>query len=118
MPTLDEQLLATIDQAATGTLHRCHRALVAETLRHGSSAEEWLSLACDIAADALRRGSLHDEPPLVVECAQEAGRWIAIAIELVVHKPTEAPEALTDALGRLLVVCVFVDAARSHGARE
>jgi hypothetical protein len=50
--------------------------------------------------------------------AQEAGRWIAIAIELVAHKPTEAPEALTDALGRRLVVCVFVDAARSHGARE
>ena len=115
---LDDQLLATIDQAATGTLHRCHLALVAESRRHGHSAEEWLALIHDIAADALRRGSLHDEPPLVVECAQEAGRWIAIAIELTVHKPAEAPEALTDALGRLLVVCAFLDAARNHGTRE
>ena len=115
---LDDQLLATIDQAATGTLHRCHLALVAESRRHGHSAEEWLPLTCEIAADALRRGSLHDEPPLVVECAQEAGRWLAIAIELAAHKPAEAPETLTDALGRLLVVCAFVDAARSHGTRE
>jgi hypothetical protein len=40
-----------------------------------------------------------------------AGRWLAIAIELVVHKPAEAPEALTDALtdalGRLLVAARF-----------
>ena len=77
-----------------------------------------MALIHDIAADALRRGSLHDEPPLVVECAQEAGRWVAIAIELTVHKPAEAPEALTDALGRLLVVCAFLDAARNHGTRE
>jgi hypothetical protein len=116
--TLDDQLLETIDQAATGALHRCDRALAAESLRHGNSAQDWLALTYDIAADALKRGSLRDEPPLVVECAQEAGRWAAIAVELAVLKPAEAPEALTDTLGRLLVVCAFVDAARSHRARE
>jgi len=51
-----EELVATIDVTATGSLHRCHLALQSAGASRGYDADEWLPLAYEQAADWL-------EPP-------------------------------------------------------
>ena len=49
--------------------------------------------------------------------AQEAVHWLAGAVINLDQDSAETPATLADALGRLLIVCLFVDAARDHGGQ-
>ena len=109
---LADELLSTVDQTAAGSLRRCHLAL--DTTGHeagADTAEEWLPYICDEAAQHLRALSPTADPPSVIEHAQEAGRYTAIAIGLLDGDAARAPEAISDCLAHLLTVCVFADAA-------
>jgi hypothetical protein len=113
---LAEELLATVDQSATGSLRRCHLALDADGRDRGYAADEWLPVIYDVAHDALRRASVTDDPPAVVHLSQEASRWVAVAIDALDQNDSTVTDSLADALGRLLVVCMFADAALTHSA--
>lgn len=107
---LADELLSTVDQTAAGSLHRCHLALDA-TSHDADTAAEWLPYICEEAAQHLRALSPTADPPSVIEHAQEAGRYTAIAIGLLDGDAARAPEAISDCLAHLLTVCVFADAA-------
>jgi hypothetical protein len=47
----------------------------------------------------------------VVQHAQEAGRYTAIALGALDRDAAMAPEAISDCLAHLLTVCVFTDVA-------
>ena len=113
---LADELLSTIDQTAAGSLRRCHIALGATGPDAGAdTAEEWLPYICDEAAHHLRALSPTADPPSLIEHAQEAGRYTAIAIGLLDGDASMAPETISDCLARLLTVCVFADAATEAG---
>jgi hypothetical protein len=114
---LDDELLATIAIAAAGSLCRCQFALDADALARSYSPEDSLPLVYDLAGDALQRVSLADEPPSIVDHSQQAGRWVAIAIEALDRDASAASEAIIDSLGHLLVVCVFTALAQCSRAR-
>ena len=97
---------------AAGSLHRCHLALDASGQDVGTdTAEEWLPYIYDEAAHHLRALSPIADPPSLVQHAQEAGRYTAIAIGELDRDARMAPEAISDCLAHLLTVCVFADAA-------
>ena len=106
-----EQLIATIDAAATGSLHRCHLALQGDGRSRGYDADEWLPLAYEQAADWLEHASPAADPPPAIDHAQQAGRFAALAIGSLDRDAPSVPEAITDCLAHLLFTCVFVDAA-------
>ncbi len=109
---LADELLSTIDVTAAGSLHRCHLALDASGQDVGTdTAEEWLPYIYDEAAHHLRALSPIADPPSLVQHAQEAGRYTAIAIGELDRDARMAPEAISDCLAHLLTVCVFADAA-------
>jgi hypothetical protein len=110
--TVADELLSTLDQTATGSLHRCHLALAA--CGHDTSTDggkQWLPYIYDEAAHHLHALSHTARPPSLIHHAQEAGRYTAIAIGHLDRDTTRAPEAISDALGHLLTVSVFADAA-------
>jgi hypothetical protein len=109
-PVADE-LHSTLDLSAAGSLHRCHLALEADGNSRGYEAEDWLPLVYDQAVHALLDASPTADPPSVVDHAQEAGRWAALAIGSLDQDAPNAPEAISDCLTHLLVVCVFADTA-------
>jgi hypothetical protein len=109
---LAAELLDTADANAADALHRCHGALELDGLAHGYTAEEWLPVIYDGAAPLLESSQLEQEPPSLVRQTQEAVRWLSSSIACLDQDSREAPAALTDTLARLLVVCVFADAAR------
>ena len=109
-PVADD-LLSTLDLTAAGSLHRCHLALEADGNSRDYQAEDWLPLVYDQAAHALLDASPTADPPSLVEHAQEAGRWAALAIGSLDRNAPTAPEAISDCLTHLLVVCVFADTA-------
>jgi hypothetical protein len=76
-----DELQSTLDITAAGSLHRCHLALELDARRHGYTVEEWLPVPYAVAASELKDAGLDREPPSVVEHAQQAGRWTAIAID-------------------------------------
>jgi len=106
-----EELIATIDATATGALHRCHLALRSDGESRGYDADEWLPLAYEQAADWLQHASPATDPPSVIEHAQQAGRFAALAIGSLDRDAPTVPEAITDCLAHLLFTCVFADAA-------
>jgi hypothetical protein len=109
---LHDELLSTIDQTAVGSLRRCHLAL--ETAGHDAGADtagEWLPYIYDEASHHLATLSPTADPPSLIQHAQEAGRYTAIAIGLLDHDAALAPEAISDCLAHLLTVCVFADRA-------
>jgi len=113
---LANELLSTVEQTAAGSLHRCHLALAAcADDAAADTAEEWMPHICDEAAHHLRELSTTTDPPSLIQHAQEAGRYTAIAIGLLDHDAAKAPEAISDCLGHLLTVCVFADAATEGG---
>ena len=59
----------------------------------------------------LESARLDQEPPSLVRQTQEAVRWLSSSIACLDEDSREAPAAITDTLARLLVVCVFQDAA-------
>jgi hypothetical protein len=105
-------LLATADTNAADALYRCHRALELDGLAHGYTAEEWLPVGYDAAAPLLESSRLDHEPPSLVQHTQEAVRWLSTSIVCLDGDSREAPAAIIDTLARLLVVCLFADAAR------
>jgi hypothetical protein len=108
------ELLATIDAAATGSLHRGHLALVADGRSRGYPADEWLPLAYEQTAQWLEDSSPTSDPPALVEHAQQAGRLAALAIGALDRDAPSVPEAIADCLAHLLVVCVLADEAGHH----
>jgi hypothetical protein len=104
-------LIATIDATAAGALHRCHLAIRSDGESRGYDADEWLPLAYDQAADWLQHASLATDPPSLIEHAQQAGRFAALAIGSLDRDAPTVPEAITDCLAHLLVACVFADVA-------
>jgi hypothetical protein len=108
---LADELLSTIDQTAVGSLHRCHLALDAIGHQAGAhTAEEWLAYIYEEAAHHLLAVSPTADPPFLIQHAQEAGRYTAIAIGRL-DDAARAPEAISDSLAHLLTVSVFADAA-------
>ena len=108
---LAQELTATIDATATGSLHRCHLALQSDGESRGYDADEWLPLAYEQVADWLQHASAAAEPPPLIEHAQQAGRFAALAIGALDRDAPTVPEAITDCLAHLLFTCVFADAA-------
>jgi hypothetical protein len=111
------ELIATIDATATGALHRCHLALQSDGESRGYDADEWLPLAYEQTADWLQRASPATDPPSLIEHAQQAGRFAALAIGSLDRDAPSVPDAITDCLAHLLFTCVFVDAAGRPGTR-
>jgi len=109
--TLADELPATAETNAADALHRCHRALERDGHAHGYAADEWLPIICDAAAPMVESSQLDQEPPSLVGLTQEAVRWLSSSIVCLDEDSREAPAAITDTLARLLVVCVFADAA-------
>ena len=105
------ELIATIDATATGSIHRCHRALQSDGESRGYDTDEWLPLAYEQAADWLRHASPTAEPPSLIEHAQQSGRFAALAIGALDRDAPSVPEAIADCLAHLLFTCVFADAA-------
>jgi hypothetical protein len=111
---LAQQLVDTAGKNAADVLHRCHLALELDGRAHDYAAHEWLPVIYDVAAPLLELARLDREPPSVVQHAQEAVHWLASAVINLDQDSAETPAALADALGRLLIVCVFADTARDH----
>jgi hypothetical protein len=65
----------------------------------------------DIAEPLLDSLFLGQEPPSLVQHAQEAVRWLSASIACIDEDSRETTAALADTLARLLVVWVFPDAA-------
>jgi hypothetical protein len=108
---LADELIATIDVTATGSLHRGHLALQADGHSRAYDPDDWHTLAYDQAADALQTASPTSDPPSLIEHAQQAGRFAALAIGSLDADASTVPEAICDCLGHLLFVCVFTDLA-------
>jgi hypothetical protein len=106
-----QELIATIDATAPGSLHRTHLALQADGESRGYDADEWLPLLYEQAADWLQHASAAADPPPAIEHAQQAGRFAALAIGALDRDAPTVPEAITDCLAHLLFTCVFADAA-------
>jgi hypothetical protein len=114
---LANELVDTAGKNAADVLYRCHLALELDGRAHDYAAHEWLPVVYDVAAPLLESARLDREPPSVVQQAQEAVHWLASAVINLDQDSAETPAALADALGRLLIVSVFANAARDHGGR-
>ena len=111
---IGNDVLGTLDLTAAGSLHRCHQALEAHARTEGYDADEWLPLAYEQAADWLEHASAAVDPPALIDHAQQAGRYAALAIGSLDRNAPNAPEAITDTLAHLLTVCVFSDTAPTN----
>ena len=111
---LANQLVDTAGKNAADVLHRVHLALELDGRAHDYAAHEWLPVVYDVATPLLESARLDREPPSVVQHAQEAVHWLASAVINLDQDSAETPAVLADALGRLLIVWVFADAARDH----
>ena len=80
---------------------------------HDYRADDWLPAVYDIAGALLQAARLEQEPPSLVEHAQEAVRWISRAIIELEQDTPDSAAALADGLGRMLVTYVFTDVART-----
>lgn len=107
-------LLTAVETSAAGGLLRCHRALELDEERRGETADAWFPTIYETAAERLAAITPSDEPPLFSDAAQQAGRWVAVAIESLDGDGSQAAEAIVDALGHLLVVCAMVSLARGR----
>ena len=105
------ELITTIDATAAGSLHRCHLALCCDERSRGYDADEWLPLAYEQAADWLQHASPATDPPPLIDHAQQAGRFAALAIGSLDRDAPTVAEAITDCLAHLLFTCLFADAA-------
>ncbi len=111
---IGNDVLGTLDLTAAGSLHRCHLALHAHAHAQDYDADEWLPLAYEQAANWLEHGSVAADPPALIDHAQQAGRYAAVAIASLDRNAPNAPEAITDTLAHLLTVCVFADTASTN----
>jgi hypothetical protein len=114
-PGLPEQLLEIAHRNVLDALGCCQRALELDGADHGYHAEEWLPIVYDIAGRLLRSARLDQEPPTIVQTAQDAISWPARAIAELAENSEEAPTSLAETLARLLAVCTFTDFALRDG---
>ena len=70
--------------------------------------------AYEQAADWLEHASAAVDPPALIDHAQQAGRYAAVAIGSLDRNAPNATEAITDTLAHLLAVCVFADTAPTN----
>jgi hypothetical protein len=105
-------LLDTAETNATDALHRCHRALELDAHAHGYTADEWRPVIHHIAGPLLESSQPDHEPPPLARHTQQAVRWLSSSIARLDEDSRETSAALADTLARLLIVCVFADAAR------
>lgn len=110
------QLFSTIDETAAGSLRRCHLALEADGRARGDPADEWLPYIYDETAEELRQASPTTQPPSLIDHAEQAGRWAAIAIGALDRDSPTAAQVIADCLTHLLFVCVFADLTTSRGS--
>jgi len=110
-------LLRTIDQTASRCLRCCHLALAADGHARGYSADEYLPVVYDLARLVLEELSADDDPDerTIVGLSQDAGRWVAAAIDALDRDDSTVTDALADALARLLVINLFAELAGLHG---
>jgi hypothetical protein len=110
---IDAALLSTIDQTANRCLRCCHLALAADGRARGYGADEYLPVVYDVARLVLEEVSADDDPDhrTIVEVSQDAGRWVAAAIDALDRDDSTVTDALTDALARLLVINLFAELA-------
>ena len=76
-----------------------------------------LPLAYEQTADWLQHASPAADPPPLIEHAQQAGRFAALAIGSLDRDAPTVPEAITDCLAHLLFTCVFAHAATTSRPR-
>jgi len=93
---LAEELIATIDATASGSIHRCHLALQSDGESRGYDTDEWLPLAYEEAAGWLRKASPTAEPPSLIEHSQQSGRFAALAIGSLDRDAPTVPETIAD----------------------
>ncbi len=110
------QLFSTIDETAAGSLRRCHLALEADGRARGYPADEWLPYIYDETAEELGQASPTAQPPSLIEHAEQAGRWAALAIGALDRDAPTASQAIADCLTHLLFVCVLADIATGRGS--
>jgi hypothetical protein len=113
LAAIDAALLRTIDQTASRCLRCCHIALAADSHARGYSAEEYLPVVYDLARPVLEELSADDESDerTIAGLSQDAGRWVAAAIDALDRDDSSVTDALTDALARLLVINLFAELA-------
>lgn len=108
---LARQLIENADRNAASALHHCHRALELDAAARGYTTEEWVPRICDVAAGLLSSARLDQEPPSVVQVAQDTISWLSRSVVELDQDSTEAPSTLSGTLGRLLVLRVFAQTA-------
>lgn len=106
------RLVDNAQQSAAAALHRCHRALELDGANGNYTAEEWLPVVCDHAAQLLKSARLNEEPPTMVREAQDAISWLSRTLIELDQDSAETANALSEALARLLAVRVFAATAR------
>lgn len=75
--SLGRELIDAGQRKASAALASCHRALELDGAEHGYTADEWLPVVYDIAAQLLESASLDLEPPTVVRVTQQAISWLS-----------------------------------------
>jgi hypothetical protein len=113
-----DRLLDVLENNVAAALHRCHRTLELDSRTYAYTPVDWLPIVYDTAASLLEAARLDREPPSLVQHAQEAVHWIASAIIDLDQNSPKTPEALADAIGRLLTLSTFADAARDLPGRH
>ena len=108
---LARRLRGNAEQSAATALHRCHRALELDGAAHSYTAEEWLPVVCDRAAQLLKSARPNEEPPTMVREAQDAISWLSRAIIELDQDTADTATALSEALARMLTVWVFAETA-------
>jgi hypothetical protein len=76
---------------------------------------DWLLLTYDQAAAWLHQTTPDGNPPPLVEHAEQAGRYAALAIGSLDRDAPSVPEAIADCLAHLLFICIFVDTVDAAG---
>jgi hypothetical protein len=108
---LAPRLVDNAEHNAAAALHRCHRALQLDGATHSYTAEEWLSVVCERASQLLKSARLNEEPPSMVREAQDVISWLSRSLIVLDQDSAETPNALSEALARLLAVWVFAESA-------
>ena len=106
------RLIGSADQNAATGLRHCQLALELDGAAHSYTAEEWRPVICDIAGEILNSARLNEEPPTLVGESQKVIGWLSRAVVELAGESAEAPNTLSEILGRLLALCVFAETAR------
>ena len=108
---LAERLIENANRSAASALHHCHRALELDAAAHSFTTDEWVPRISDVAAGLLSSARLDREPPTIVQVSQDAISWLSRAVIDLDKESAEAPNTLSQALGRLLAVSIFAQTA-------